>query len=192
MSAQAEGFGRFPANLEQADAKTIAETLVDAYLEGAESSDDPGRLEFPQALAGRAIARLAGLRGAGLKQIQPVGCGRSSSKCCIARSLGRAGRECAVSMHRASDRNRNPPLAKPFSTRHEAIRKQWRSSRPRLATGSGHGSYSQCDLSRISQERAVDQADRGGTPMTETLAAVLVFISIGIFLAHAFDAYRMR
>jgi len=28
--------------------------------------------------------------------------------------------------------------------------------------------------------------------MTETLAAVLVFISIGIFLAHAYDAYRMR
>ena len=62
MSAQAEGFGRFPASLEQADAETIAETLVDAYLEGAESSDDPGRLEFLQALAGRAIARLAWLR----------------------------------------------------------------------------------------------------------------------------------
>ena len=62
MSAQAEGFGRFPASLDQADAETIAETLVDAYLEGAESSDDPGRLEFLQALAGRAIARLAWLR----------------------------------------------------------------------------------------------------------------------------------
>jgi hypothetical protein len=57
---------------------------------------------------------------------------------------------------------------------------------------SGHGSYSQCDLSRVSQERPVDQTDRGGTPMTEMLAAVLVFISIGIFLAHAFDAYRTR
>ena len=65
MSAQAEGFGRFPANLEQADAKTIAETFVDAYLEGAESSDDPGRLEFLQALAARAIARLAWLRALG-------------------------------------------------------------------------------------------------------------------------------
>jgi rubrerythrin len=62
MSAQAEGFGRFPASLEQADAETIAETLADAYLEGAENSDDPGRLEFLQALAQRAIARLAWLR----------------------------------------------------------------------------------------------------------------------------------
>jgi hypothetical protein len=65
MSARAEGFGRFPASLEQADAETIAETLVDAYLEGAESSNDPGRLEFLQALAARAIARLAWLRALG-------------------------------------------------------------------------------------------------------------------------------
>jgi len=28
--------------------------------------------------------------------------------------------------------------------------------------------------------------------MTEVLTAVLAFISIGIFLAHAFDAYRLR
>ena len=53
MSAPAAGFGRFPASLEQGDAQTIAETLVDAYLDGAENSDDPGRLEF-----------LAGARGA--------------------------------------------------------------------------------------------------------------------------------
>jgi hypothetical protein len=26
--------------------------------------------------------------------------------------------------------------------------------------------------------------------MTETLAALFVFFSIGVFLAHAFDAYR--
>lgn len=62
MSAQAAGIGRFPANLEQCDAQTIAEALADAYLEGAESSDDPGRLESMQALAGYAIARLAWLR----------------------------------------------------------------------------------------------------------------------------------
>ena len=62
MSAQAAGFGRFPASLEQGDAQTIAETLADAYLDGAESSDDPCRLESLQVLAERAIARLAWLR----------------------------------------------------------------------------------------------------------------------------------
>ena len=62
ISAQAAGFGRFPASLEQGDAQTIAEALADAYLDGAESSDDPGRLDSLQALAERAIARLAWLR----------------------------------------------------------------------------------------------------------------------------------
>jgi rubrerythrin len=62
ISAQAAGFGRFPASLEQGDAQTIAEALADAYLDGAESSDDPCRLESLQALAERAIARLAWLR----------------------------------------------------------------------------------------------------------------------------------
>ncbi len=62
MSAEASGFGRFPGNLEQGDAQTIAEALADAYLDGAENSDDPGRLEILQTLAERAIARLAWLR----------------------------------------------------------------------------------------------------------------------------------
>jgi rubrerythrin len=62
MSALTAGIGRFPASLEQGDAETIAETLADAYLDGAESSGDPGRLESLQALAERAIARLAWLR----------------------------------------------------------------------------------------------------------------------------------
>jgi rubrerythrin len=62
MSALAAGIGRFPASLEQGDAQTIAEILADAYLDGAESSNDPGRLESLQKLAERAIARLAWLR----------------------------------------------------------------------------------------------------------------------------------
>lgn len=62
MSGQTEGFGRFPAGLEQRDAETIAEALTDAYLEGAEASDNPARLESLQTLAGRSIARLAWLR----------------------------------------------------------------------------------------------------------------------------------
>ena len=43
MSARADGFGRFPASLEQADAQTIAEALTDAYLEGAERVADHAR-----------------------------------------------------------------------------------------------------------------------------------------------------
>ena len=62
MSEQASGVGRLPPDLEQRDAETIAEALADAYLEGAESADDPDRLEFLQTLAERAIARLAWLR----------------------------------------------------------------------------------------------------------------------------------
>lgn len=62
MSSQADGFGRFPLSLEQRDVETIAEALTDAYLEGAEASADPVRLESLQALAGRSIARLAWLR----------------------------------------------------------------------------------------------------------------------------------
>jgi len=62
MSGQADGFGKFPTSLEQRDAEAIAEALTDAYLEGAEASDDPVRLECLQTLAGRSIARLAWLR----------------------------------------------------------------------------------------------------------------------------------
>ena len=32
----------------------------------------------------------------------------------------------------------------------------------------------------------------GRKAMTEVVTALLAFISIGIFLAHAFDAYRLR
>lgn len=62
MAVEAAGLVRCPAALARADAKTIAEALVDGYLEGAERSDDAGRLERLQSLAERAIARLAWLR----------------------------------------------------------------------------------------------------------------------------------
>jgi hypothetical protein len=42
ISAQAAGFGRFPAGLEQRDAQTIAEALAYAYLDGAESVNRRG------------------------------------------------------------------------------------------------------------------------------------------------------
>jgi rubrerythrin len=62
MADQAEGFGRLPPALAERDIETIAEALTDAYLEGAEASDDPARVEMLQALAGQSIARLAWLR----------------------------------------------------------------------------------------------------------------------------------
>jgi len=62
MSKKTEGIGKFSASLEQQDAETISETLVDAYLESAESSDDQTRVVLLQGLAERAIARLAWLR----------------------------------------------------------------------------------------------------------------------------------
>jgi len=62
MSAEAAGFGRFAAGLQQGDAQTVGEALADAYLEGAEGARDPEHLESMQFLAQRAIARLAWLR----------------------------------------------------------------------------------------------------------------------------------
>lgn len=62
MSKKTEGIGKFPASLEQQDAETISETLVDAYLESAESSDDQTQVVLLQGFAERAIARLAWLR----------------------------------------------------------------------------------------------------------------------------------
>ena len=71
MATEATGFGRFPASLGQGDAQMIAEALTDAYLEGAEGADDPNRLQSLQALAQRAISRLAWLRSlAGSKRNQ--------------------------------------------------------------------------------------------------------------------------
>lgn len=62
MSTETQGLGRFPQALEHADIQTIAEAVVDAYLDGAERSDDPDRMDTLQRLAGQAISRLAWLR----------------------------------------------------------------------------------------------------------------------------------
>jgi hypothetical protein len=42
----------------------------------------------------------------------------------------------------------------------------------------------------VSQELPVGHGKLGGKVMTEVVTAVLVFLSVGVFLAHAFDAYR--
>jgi len=62
MSAETQGLGRFPLALEQADIQTIAEAVVDAYLDGAERADDPDRMDTLQRLGAQAISRLAWLR----------------------------------------------------------------------------------------------------------------------------------
>ena len=62
MSSEASGFGRFPAEAAHQDPQAIAETLVEAYLEGAEVTRKPGELHRLQDLAQRSIARLAWLR----------------------------------------------------------------------------------------------------------------------------------
>jgi rubrerythrin len=62
MSRKTESVGKFPASLERKDAETISETLADAYLDAAESSNDQTQVVLLQELAERAIARLAWLR----------------------------------------------------------------------------------------------------------------------------------
>jgi hypothetical protein len=47
-------------------------------------------------------------------------------------------------------------------------------------------------LSRIYQACPFRHGNTGRKAMTEVVTAFLIFVSIGIFLAHAFDAYRLR
>lgn len=62
MADRAGSFGSFSGTLAQRDAEVIAEALADAYLEGAERSDDADRVQILQRLAEMAILRLAWLR----------------------------------------------------------------------------------------------------------------------------------
>src|SRR5712664_1533450 len=63
--------------------------------------------------------------------------------------------------------------------------------RPRSTTWFSHICvHSQRNLPRSSQELPVGHGKLGGKVMTEVVTAVLVFLSVGVFLAHAFDAYR--
>jgi hypothetical protein len=47
-------------------------------------------------------------------------------------------------------------------------------------------------LPRISQTCPFRHGNTGRKAMTEVVTAFLIFVSIGVFLAHAFDAYRLR
>jgi len=54
------------------------------------------------------------------------------------------------------------------------------------------GPYSQRDLPPVPQGSPSRHHQAGSKAMTEIVAAACIFFSIGIFLAHAFDVYRMR
>jgi hypothetical protein len=52
--------------------------------------------------------------------------------------------------------------------------------------------HPQRDLPAIPLDHPQWHRNDEGAAMTEIVAALLAFFSIGVFLAHAFDAYRMR
>jgi hypothetical protein len=81
-----------------------------------------------------------------------------------------------------------------ISAAREVLRKHWP---PRIpftqTTGLDHvGIGPEPHLPRVPQARPSRHFNTGRKAMTEVVTAVLAFISIGIFLAHAFDAYRLR
>jgi hypothetical protein len=54
-----------------------------------------------------------------------------------------------------------------------------------------HGRHPQRDLPPFPQGRPLGHGgDPGSAPMIEIVTALLAFLSISVFLAHAFDAYR--
>jgi hypothetical protein len=62
---------------------------------------------------------------------------------------------------------------------------------PWSTTGFSHVCvHPQLDLPQSSQELHVGRGKLGGKVMTQVVIAVLLFLSVGVFLAHAFDAYR--
>jgi hypothetical protein len=64
---------------------------------------------------------------------------------------------------------------------------------PDPTTGCDHvGPHSQRDLSPVPSSRPSRHLQPGGKAMTEAVTATCIFFSISVFLAHAFDAYRMR
>jgi hypothetical protein len=81
-----------------------------------------------------------------------------------------------------------------ISIRREVLRKQ----RPptlwfNQTTGLDHvGIGIQPHLPRVPQAGPSRHVIPGRKAMTEIVAAFLIFASIGVFLAHAFDAYRLR
>ena len=81
-----------------------------------------------------------------------------------------------------------------ISIRREVL---WKQMPPTLffhqTTGLDHvGIGPEPHLPRIPQACPFRHPITGSKAMTEVVTAFLVFVSIGVFLAHAFDAYRLR
>jgi hypothetical protein len=83
---------------------------------------------------------------------------------------------------------------KPFLAVREALRKQTAITvGPVERTGLDHvGISTQPHLPPISKACPSRHDITGRKAMTEVVTAFLIFVSIGVFLAHAFDAYRLR
>jgi hypothetical protein len=81
-----------------------------------------------------------------------------------------------------------------ISTRREVLRKQRPPTIPsNQTTGLDHVRIGpEPHLLRISQACPYRHGNTGRKAMTEVVTALLIFVSVGIFLAHAFDAYRLR
>jgi hypothetical protein len=76
----------------------------------------------------------------------------------------------------------------------EALRKQTAATVVNIKqAGLDHvGIGSQPHLPRVYQACPSRHDNTGRKAMTEVVTAFLIFVSIGVFLAHAFDAYRLR
>jgi hypothetical protein len=80
---------------------------------------------------------------------------------------------------------------KPFSAAAKSSRNRLRPIVPLDQTAGFDyaGPHPQRDLPPIPQGRPSGHGKAGGKAMTEIVAALLVFLSISVFLAHAYDAY---
>jgi hypothetical protein len=78
--------------------------------------------------------------------------------------------------------------------RREVLRKQRPPTiQPGRTTGLDHvGIGPEPHLPRVSQAYPFRDGNTGRKAMTEVVTAILILGSIGVFLAHAFDAYRLR
>jgi hypothetical protein len=84
---------------------------------------------------------------------------------------------------------------KPFSAGDDAGQKRLRltTGYDDQTTGFGHASrHPQRDLSPFPQKRPSRHGEARSTQMIEAITGLCIFLSIGVFLAHAFDAFRMR
>ena len=88
----------------------------------------------------------------------------------------------------------SPPFKKPFSGADENVLKQrWPTFPPLTKHGDRYlDPPPERDLPRIPHRRSSRHCPRKGKAMTEAVTVLLLLFSISVFLAHGFDAYRMR